>query len=43
MLSHPLPAAGVLSALETGRDTLAKRVEGLVRCKNEFQELARCL
>ncbi|PRW39278.1 dynamin-related GTPase isoform A [Chlorella sorokiniana] len=36
-------AAGVLSALEASRDALAKRVEGLVRCKNEFQELARCL
>ncbi|PSC67591.1 dynamin-related GTPase [Micractinium conductrix] len=36
-------AAGVLSALEANRDMLAKRVEGLVRCKNEFQELARCL
>lgn len=35
----PLPAAaaGVLSALEASRDALAKRVEGLVRCKNEFQ------
>lgn len=36
-------AAGVLSALEASRDAMAKRVEGLVRCKNEFQELARCL
>ena len=36
-------AAGVLSALEASRDGLAKRVEGLVRCKNEFSELARCL
>ncbi|KAI3431622.1 hypothetical protein D9Q98_004671 [Chlorella vulgaris] len=36
-------AAGVLSALEASRDALAKRVEGLVRCKDEFQELARCL
>ncbi|KAL4853400.1 Dynamin-related protein 5A [Chlorella vulgaris] len=33
-------AAGVLSALEASRDALAKRVEGLVRCKDEFQELA---
>ena len=39
----PPAAAGVLSALEANRDMLAKRVEGLVRCKNEFQELARCL
>lgn len=44
---HPYPAppaaAGVLSALESSRDGLAKRVEGLVKCKNEFSELARCL
>lgn len=40
----PRPAAaGVLSALEASRDALAKRVEGLVKCKNEFSELARCL
>ena len=39
----PAAAAGVLSALEASRDAMAKRVEGLVRCKNEFQELARCL
>eukprot|EP00887_Chlorella_sp_A99_P005155 scaffold40.g5155.t1 len=36
-------AAGVLAALEASRDSLARRVEGLVRCKNEFQELARVL
>lgn len=34
-------AAGVLSALEASRDALAKRVEGLVRCKNEFQARRR--
>ena len=39
----PPAAAGVLSSLEASRDGLAKRVEGLVRCKNEFSELARCL
>ena len=36
-------AAGVLTALEAKRDALAKRTEGLIRCKQEFQELARCL
>lgn len=36
-------AAGVLAALEASRDSLAKRVEGLVRCKAEFEELARVL
>lgn len=36
-------AAGVMSALEAGRDALAKRVEGLVKCKQEFESLARCL
>lgn len=44
--SQPSPppcaaAAGVLSALEASRDALAKRVEGLVRCKNEFQARRR--
>lgn len=36
-------AAGVLSALEAKRDALAKRTEGLIRCKEEFSALARCL
>ena len=36
-------ASGAVSALEAQRDTLARRVSGLVKCKNEFQELARCL
>lgn len=43
--SRPPPpcaaAAGVLSALEASRDALAKRVEGLVHCKNEFQARRR--
>ena len=43
LLPCPPAAAGVLSSLEASRDGLAKRVEGLVRCKNEFSELARCL
>lgn len=42
---HPAPAAaaGVLAALEAKRDALAKRTEGLLRAKQEFSELARCL
>ena len=36
-------AAGVLAALEAQRDALARRVEGLVRCAQEFKELARVL
>ena len=36
-------AAGAVAVLEARRDSLARRVEGLVSCKNEFQELARCL
>jgi len=36
-------AAGAIGALEAKRDALGRRVEGLVKCKNEFQELARCL
>lgn len=36
-------AAGALASLQAKRDSLQRRVEGLVKCKNEFQELARCL
>lgn len=36
-------APGVLASLAAKRDLLAKRVEGLLKCKNEFAELARCL
>lgn len=36
-------APGVLAALATKRDLLAKRVDGLLKCKSEFAELARCL
>lgn len=41
--AHVYTAAGAVAVLEARRDSLARRVEGLVRCKNEFQELARCL
>ncbi|EIE25943.1 hypothetical protein COCSUDRAFT_35468 [Coccomyxa subellipsoidea C-169] len=34
---------GAVEVLTAKRDGLARRVEGLVRCKNEFAELARCL
>lgn len=50
LFTHPIlieayvyTAAGAVAVLEARRDSLARRVEGLVRCKNEFQELARCL
>ncbi|EFJ45494.1 dynamin-related GTPase [Volvox carteri f. nagariensis] len=36
-------AAGAVAALAAKRDMLARRVEGLIKCKNEFQELAKCL
>lgn len=36
-------ASGAVAVLEASRETLARRVENLVKCKNEFQELARCL
>lgn len=36
-------AAGVLAALQSKRDALHRKVEGLLKCKNEFQELAKCL
>ena len=36
-------ASGAVMALEAKRDVLARRVTGLVKCKNEFQELSRCL
>ena len=39
-----LPAAsGAVAVLEASREALSRRVENLVKCKNEFQELARCL
>ncbi|BDA44188.1 Dynamin-related protein 5A [Coccomyxa sp. Obi] len=34
---------GAVEVLTVKRDALARRVDGLVRCKNEFAELARCL
>ncbi|KAK9915687.1 hypothetical protein WJX75_002660 [Coccomyxa subellipsoidea] len=34
---------GAVELLTAKRDALSRRVEGLVRCKNEFAELARCL
>lgn len=37
------PAAGALAALQAKRDALLRRVEGLSKCKMEFQELAKCL
>lgn len=36
-------ASGAVAVLEASREMLARRVENLVKCKNEFQELARCL
>ncbi|KAK9808620.1 hypothetical protein WJX72_000661 [[Myrmecia] bisecta] len=36
-------ASGAVAVLEAKRDALSRRVEGLIKCKNEFQELARCL
>ncbi|GIL90632.1 hypothetical protein Vretifemale_18411 [Volvox reticuliferus] len=35
--------SGAVAALAAKRDMLARRVEGLIKCKNEFQELAKCL
>lgn len=36
-------AAGALAALQGKRDSLHRRCEGLIKCKNEFAELARAL
>ncbi|MEW5303991.1 MAG: hypothetical protein WDW38_003211 [Sanguina aurantia] len=36
-------AAGAVAALQTKRDALQRRVDGLMRCKNEFSELAKLL
>ncbi|KAI8477346.1 MAG: P-loop containing nucleoside triphosphate hydrolase protein [Monoraphidium minutum] len=36
-------AAGALSTLQTKRDAVHRRAEGLLKCKTEFQELAKCL
>jgi hypothetical protein len=48
LLSLPLSvvlfaAAGALAALQGKRDSLHRRCEGLLKCKNEFAELARAL
>ncbi len=36
-------ASGAVAALEAKADALGRRLEGLLRCKDEFAELARCL
>jgi len=36
-------AQGAVAMLEARRDALAQRWAGLVKCKDEFGELARCL
>eukprot|EP00878_Enallax_costatus_P025746 GHUV01027572.1.p1 GENE.GHUV01027572.1~~GHUV01027572.1.p1 ORF type:complete len:414 (+),score=163.76 GHUV01027572.1:164-1405(+) len=40
---HMFTAAGAMKALQNKRDSLHRRCEGLLKCKNEFQELSRCL
>ncbi len=39
----PCAAAGAMSALQSKRDGMQRRLEGLSKCKTEFQELAKCL
>lgn len=36
-------AAGAIKALQGKRDSLQRRCEGLLKCKAEFQEIARAL
>ena len=36
-------ASGAVAVLEAKQDALARRLDGLLRCKDEFAELARCL
>jgi hypothetical protein len=36
-------AAGAMAALQAKRDAMQRRAEGLLKCKTEFQELAKCL
>lgn len=36
-------APGAVELLVAKRDALTRRTEGLVKCKNEFAKLARCL
>lgn len=43
LFARPPAAAGAVATLQAKRDLLARRVEGLIKCKNEFQELARLL
>jgi hypothetical protein len=39
----PAAAAGAIKALQGKRDSLQRRCEGLLKCKAEFQEIARAL
>jgi hypothetical protein len=32
-----------MAALQAKRDAMQRRAEGLLKCKTEFQELAKCL
>lgn len=43
LLVFAAAAAGALAALQSKRDSLHRRCEGLIKCKNEFAELARAL
>ena len=42
-LMNLFAAPGAVEVLVAKRDALARRTDGLVKCKNEFAELARCL
>lgn len=36
-------APGAVEVMHAKRDALARKAEGLIKCKDDFSELARCL
>ena len=36
-------APGAVEVMHAKRDALARKAEGLIKCKEDFSELARCL
>ena len=38
-----LAAPGAVEVMHAKRDALARKAEGLIKCKDDFSELSRCL
>ncbi len=43
MRAATLAAPGAVEVMHAKRDALARKAEGLIKCKDDFSELARCL